>query len=123
MPHRARELVIVLFLFALALCALLALYRLPKSESTELGPKFALALLVAAVTRLLMLGLDTLRERDPAASFGRLGMRSVSSSLDEGVLRDRLAGARTIKVLKTWFPENRTIQKGLDLAIRQNGAS
>ena len=59
-------------------------------------------------------------ECQPANSdaFLKLGMETVHYLRDEN-LRDRLASALEIRVLKTWFPETEAIKTGLRKAIKR----
>jgi gas vesicle protein len=51
--------------------------------------------------------------------FLEIGMEAIHDHLTDDNLRPRLAKARKIKVLKTWFPESVQIEDGLISAIKQ----
>jgi hypothetical protein len=94
----------------------------PYSKTADLLTKIAFAVLVTVVVRSLSLALDALKEPDHSATFAKLGMLRVCDPLGDEELQRRLAGSRKIRVLKTWFPETTTIERGLELAIKRHRA-
>lgn len=114
-----KQLSIVAGLLVIAVSSLLAIYRQPASGRVELLAAIALAILVGAIVEAIKLILEAIREPNPGDTFSALGMNRVSLSLGDDVLRDTLAEANRIKVMKTWFPETAVIAEGLTMAIRR----
>lgn len=119
MRHWKRELWILGGLVVLAVATLVGLYGQPPSRGFDLLNKIAFAVLVTVVVRSLYLALSALEDRppDPLLSFERLGMCRAIHRLSDEELKSRLAEAQEIRVLKTWFPETRTIREGLEEAL------
>ncbi len=121
MRTQLRELWIIGGLLVLATSLLFGLYGYESTKAADLLTKFAFAVLVAAVSRLFYLGFNALDGQGDAHSFEALGMLRVIDPLSDAALRRRLANAREVKVLKTWFPESRTIEEGLEGAMQKRG--
>lgn len=120
MSDRRKELWILSTLAVLAVSLLL--FSMPESETpwADFGTKLAFAILVALVVRLLAWALEGPSEDD---GFQALGMRRVNRRLSDEELRDHLAEASQIRVVKTWFPETRVIAEGLERAICERSAT
>jgi len=120
-----RELLIVCGLLIVALMLLLVFFDpepFHKSRIDDLLTKIAFAILVTVISRLLWLAFKRLEEPDALTSFKDLGMLRIIDPLGDKKLRRRLARAREIRILKTWFPENETIAGGLRSAIKNKAA-
>lgn len=125
MRPKAKELWILGSLFILALSLLFFFTRpagQPYSKTADLLTKVAFAVLVTVLVRLLAFLLDALKEPDHSTTFAKLGMLRIFDPLGDEELQKRLARSRKIRVLKTWFPETTTIERGLELAIKRKKA-
>jgi hypothetical protein len=60
---------------------------------------------------------DKAKEYD---KFSDLGMETIHERLSDRDIKKLLQSARTIRVLKTWFPETHVIERGLSAAIRNH---
>ena len=92
----------------------------------DLLAKFAFAILVVVVARLVTLiftYVDKEKENKKEKQlevyhrFVDLGMEDVHDRLSDHNLKRLLGESQTIRVLKTWFPENKEIARGLRQAI------
>jgi hypothetical protein len=92
----------------------------------DLLAKFAFAILVVIVARLVTLVftyVEKEKEKEKEKQFEvynrfvKMGMEDLRERLSDHDLRNYLGESQTIKVLKTWFPENREIARGLRQAI------
>jgi hypothetical protein len=52
--------------------------------------------------------------------FSGLGMETIYEHLTHRKLKEFLQGARSIRVLKTWFPESNVIERGLSAAVKNH---
>jgi hypothetical protein len=57
------------------------------------------------------------RDLESYLSFQRIGIRAVYEDLPRDEVGRRLAGAKRIDVMKTWFPDHPDIQEGFKLAM------
>lgn len=125
---RKVELFIIFVLIVLAVGMLFGVYERSKVDPLfDLLAKFAFAILVTVVARIVTMVLSLIdkqnEEKEAYSSFLNLGMKTIHPTLDDEEIHNRLAQSKKIKVLKTWFPENRRIEEGLQKAIKNNGAS
>ena len=95
-----------------------------KAQAAEIYSRLGYAILVASVVRLVALmvqgpaNIDVERYRE----FSDAGYLRIYSSFSSDNLKKVLSKAKSIRVRKTWFPEDETIEHGLVAAYR-GGAS
>lgn len=123
MQHKRKELAISVFLLGVALIVLAFVFFRTQTPNAgfELIARFAFALLVAVVIR--MTWIFVYREDKDFDEFRALGMMKAQRRLKDDDLQARLASSKSIRVLKTWFPETEEIKIGLGQAIKGQGAT
>ncbi|NOT07718.1 MAG: hypothetical protein HOP28_05850 [Gemmatimonadales bacterium] len=125
MKNRRVEWTVLFVLLILAVGVLAFSFAPAKTEPLyDLLSKLGFAILVTVVVRALtiLFSISDRKREVRLQGFDDLGMMVVHDPLSDFRVRDLLANAKRIRVLKTWFPENSDIEAGLMSALKRKAS-